>query len=1125
MARARGRHFQRLILSVLLGIGCFVRYSSAAEEAPRNESVTPSPLSKEERDWVTEIVAPLISPTEKKLYLGLPTPAGRTSFRAEFWRIRERDGLKQPFGPGFHGLYLRRLEVANDEYGGWNSDSGRIVLALGEPASVVEIECPSVFRSLQIWIMQLQPDRSKPPRLVFYRDFEGGPLKLWSPILGAEALLSPNETHTAGGGSRSPGTVITPRDRTLEALFQRRCSSNRGPGEGIELPCAHECEVLWPAIIEMKSQGNLGALTLLEETAKFPSPPEADWSKWRERSLESADRDSGKPKLPIAIEPPRAEPPSSPAQKLTHADRERLQKEIPEKYRQWLSDVSLIITSAERDTFLQVKENIERDRFIEEFWRRRSVDKDGIRTNFQELYRERVEYAKENFRTLSSDAAKIYILNGPPDGIVPIDCTESFVPIRIWYYERIEALRSKAYLIFYKPYGLGDWKLWLPADGVGKLGVKSSGVDLRAAETQCFDARTLAQAVNATTALLGNGISGMAEAEKMFVPPPVETEGIDRFLGLTTQISAGAADLAIDKMFLFPEIRDSKMACDISVLLPRKDLAIRDLGDQKFYDIDLIGEVIQHERILDNFKYRFDIPIDEVGEERLPLTMRRYLYPGEYEIRLKAADANRKAEGRLVLPFHVPEEPDAPRPIAAAAVSARPAAAMPPSDFRPSSISILPPVRDLLTGLQRFETRAAEGIFAVDFYLDGTKMMTRTRAPFEADLSLGPLPRRHAIKVVAYDRQGRSVGEDELTINEGSESFRVKIISPRKGATASGPTTVIADATAPEGKRIARMDFYSNELKIATLFQPPWQQLVPVRSTGSLGYVRVVGTLDDGLVAEDLRYVNAPAYISEVNVDAVELYTTVTRGNRPVDGLTQTNFKVLEDGKEQQIAQFEHVSNLPVTVGVAIDTSASMIENLSEAETAAVEFIDATVGEKDRAFTMSFDDSPYTLCRLTANRERLDRSFAGLRAEGSTALYDAIVYGLFQFQGVKGKKALVLLTDGKDTTSRYDFDTLLDYVKKAGVAVYGIGLNISGSEIEVKSKLNRLAEASGGSTFFINNTKSLKGVYKQINEELRSQYLLTYYSSNGAADNKWRRVEVKTVPSTLTARTISGYYP
>jgi len=1093
----------------------------AAEEPPRNDSVTPAPLSKEEREWATEIVAPLLTPEEKKTYPALQTPEERTDFRDEFWRLRERDGLKPPFGPGFKNLYMERLETANERFGGWKSDAGKIVLALGEPASVVEIDC-EVYRPIEVWTMATSIERvhATLPQLIFYRDFAGGPLKLWTPMLGTEALLSGADRQQITRTRNQFEVGYAPRN--LQDLYATRCGQQQSRNSDVTVPCPHECEVLWPAIIAMKNQSDLADILQVERLAAFPQPPEGNWNQWRSRHVGGAP--AGSATAP-AIASPKAEAPVSPVRKLTGADRKALEAQMPERYREWLKDVDIITTERERDVFLQITDNIERDKFIDEFWRRRSQDRDGVRTNFKEIYRERVEYAKENFKTLESDAAKIFILNGPPDAMIPVECPEVFVPIRIWYYERIEALKSKAYLIFYRPYSMGYWKLWLPIDGIGKLGVNSIAVNMREAEQTCFSADTLRDAMQYSAAILGSGINGMAEAEKMFARPVIETEGIDRFLGLTTQISAQAAPLPIEKSVIFPEEKDSKIACDISLQLPRKDLALRDLGDQKFYDIDVIGEIVQNDRMLDNFKYRFDIPAEEVAGDKLPLTLRRYLYPGTYEIRIKAADANRKAEGRFAEALHVPDQPETPPLVLASTSPSAPRRSDGvPADFRPSSISILPPVHDILTGLQRFETKSAEGIVTVDFYLDGTKMLTRTKGPFLADLNLGPLPRRHEVRVIGYDARGRSVGEDELHINEGSETFRVKILSPARGTAASGPTTVIADATAPEGHAISKMEFYSNETKVATLFQPPWQQIVPFRRSASLGYVRVVGTLDDGLVSEDLRYVNAPAYISEVNVDAVELYTTVTQGNRPVDGLAQSNFTVFEDGKEQQVAQFEHVTNLPLTVGVAIDTSASMIENLPDAEKAAIEFIDDTLGEKDRGFTMSFDDSPYTLARLTGNRERLDRSFAGLRAEGSTALYDAVVYALYQFSGVKGKKALVLLTDGKDTTSKYDFDTLLDYVKKAGVSVYGIGLNVSKAELEVKSKLNRLAEASGGTTFYIDSTKNLKNVYRQINNELRTQYLLTYYSSNPNPDNKWRRIEVKVTPKNLTARTISGYY-
>ncbi len=199
----------------------------------------------------------------------------------------------------------------------------------------------------------------------------------------------------------------------------------------------------------------------------------------------------------------------------------------------------------------------------------------------------------------------------------------------------------------------------------------------------------------------------------------------------------------------------------------------------------------------------------------------------------------------------------------------------------PSAISLLPIAKEIVTGLQRFETKAAEGVKAVDFYLNGAKIMTRTKAPFDADLNLGPLPRKQTIRVVAYGAAGRSVGEDEYTVNEGREIFRVRIMTPEKGAKVTGPTKVVAAIAVPEGKTLQKLEFYTNESRVATLYQAPYEQTVNIKQTSSLGYVRVVGTLDDGAVAEDLRYVNAPQFVSEVTVDAVELYTTVTREGPP----------------------------------------------------------------------------------------------------------------------------------------------------------------------------------------------------------------------------------------------------
>jgi Ca-activated chloride channel family protein len=745
--------------------------------------------------------------------------------------------------------------------------------------------------------------------------------------------------------------------------------------------------------------------------------------------------------------------------------------------------------------------------------------------------------AKEQFKNLNNDRSKVLIISGPPDAVIPIDCSEVYVPIQIWYYDRLEALKSKVYLIFYAPYGIGpDYKLWLPIDGEGALQV-GGGLGGAAAGRQpggrrvdydrCPETRTLRQAIAYSTAVLGSGATGLAGAGKLFQPPLIETEGIDQILTMTTELASGSAPLGVAKLVRFPEMRANKIGVDLSLLVSKGDLKSRDLGEEKFYNVDVIGEVVKGERLIDNFKYRFDIPTQEVASEKIPLTVRRYLYPGEYNIVLKVSDGNQSAEGRITDKLTVPEQPDAPPPDVAAKRADASATIEKARDLGllPSAIMILPVAKEIVTGLQRFETKAAEGVKAVDFYLNGAKMMTKTRPPFAADLNLGPLPRKHTIRVVAVGTAGRAIGEDEYIVNEGREIFRVRILTPEKGAKASGPTRVVAAVAVPEGKTLQKLEIYSNERRVATLYQPPFEQTVNIAEGKSLGYVRIVGTLEDGTVSEDLRYVNAPAYISEVSVDAVELYTTVTDKGRPVQGLQASNFKVFEDGAIQKVESFEYVKNLPLTLGVIIDTSASMLESLPEAQAAALAFLDFSVGPKDRAFTVSFDNEPYLLTKLTNRKDRIFRSLAGLRAEGSTALYDAIIYGLYQFTGVKGKKALVVLSDGKDTASKFDYETLVEYVKKAGISIYGIGLKISGADLEVKYKLNKLAQATGGQTFYVDSAKNLEAVYRQINDDLRSQYMLTYYSTNTTGKDKWRKVEIKVEPTSLQARTITGYYP
>ncbi len=607
-------------------------------------------------------------------------------------------------------------------------------------------------------------------------------------------------------------------------------------------------------------------------------------------------------------------------------------------------------------------------------------------------------------------------------------------------------------------------------------------------------------------------------------------EGADRILQMTTDLQSGAAPLPVQRVFRFPELVGSRMRMELAVLLERESLTKKQIGDESFFDVDLVGEVVRDGRLVDNFRYRFDFPTSSVNGPFVPLTIERELYPGEYQLRVKVQDANRNAAALIKEHLKVPDTPEA--AMTAEEKEAREAAKKAVTQLVENagapkgSLSILPIAREIATGLIRFETRTTSPDVAfTEFYLNNTRVVTKRRPPFSADLDLGELPRKQLIKVIGYSKDGQPIAQDEMILNEGREAFRVRITSPNKGIALAGAVRVVADLAVPETKKLEKVEFYVNDRRAATLYQEPFQQVVDVPKSNDLGFLRVVATLDDGTSTEDVRYYNAPKYLSEENVKAIELYTSVLAKGRPVTGLKKEAFQVLEDGVPQDVDGFEVVTNLPLSLGIGVDTSGSMEESIVEAQKAAVEFLRDVMTKKDRSFLVTFDNEPQLVSRFTTDRDKLAQALAGLRAQGSTALWDALVYGLYQYQGTKGRKAYVILTDGEDRCSHFTFDAALDYAKKTGVAVYFIGLRIGATQLDVRHKLGRIAHETGGTVYYIDSAKGLGRIYAEINEELRSQYLLSYVPQNKSVSNQWRKIEVKMTPSRLTARTISGYYP
>ncbi|MCX6537323.1 MAG: VWA domain-containing protein [Acidobacteria bacterium] len=270
-------------------------------------------------------------------------------------------------------------------------------------------------------------------------------------------------------------------------------------------------------------------------------------------------------------------------------------------------------------------------------------------------------------------------------------------------------------------------------------------------------------------------------------------------------------------------------------------------------------------------------------------------------------------------------------------------------------------------------------------------------------------------------------------------------------------------------------------------------------------------------------------------VDVVSLNVTVTDpANRYVTDLTQDDFSVYEDGVKQDVTFFSR-TNLPLAVSLLVDTSASMDEKIATVRAAAGGFV-AHLRPEDRTQLINFDSRVNVLLPFTSAHPDLDRAIASLSAGGSTALYNAVYIALKELKKNQARsadelrrQAIVLLTDGEDTSSLVSFEEVLDQTKRSETAVYAIGLRAQDSNIgkaysEAEYVLRQLTTQTGGRVFFPETVADLPAIYNQIWQELSSQYLLGYSSKNPRRDGRWRRVVVRVERPGTSSRTKQGYY-
>ena len=271
-----------------------------------------------------------------------------------------------------------------------------------------------------------------------------------------------------------------------------------------------------------------------------------------------------------------------------------------------------------------------------------------------------------------------------------------------------------------------------------------------------------------------------------------------------------------------------------------------------------------------------------------------------------------------------------------------------------------------------------------------------------------------------------------------------------------------------------------------------------------------------------------------VGVDIVSLNVTVVDGqSRYITDLDQGDFAVFEDGVKQDVSFFNRRQQ-PIALSLLLDSSASMEDKLETLQTAAVNFV-RKLKPSDMAQVIDFDSRVEVRQGFTAKQGDLEAAIFQTASGGSTSLHNAIYIALKELRKVKAgseedvrRQAIIVFSDGEDTSSLVSFDEVLDLAKRSETSIYTIALRGADTQTrgfrEAEFILRQLAQETGGRAFFPVKVEDLNGVYAQIADELASQYTLGYTSRNARRDGAWRRIVVQVLKPSLTPRTKRGYY-
>jgi len=407
----------------------------------------------------------------------------------------------------------------------------------------------------------------------------------------------------------------------------------------------------------------------------------------------------------------------------------------------------------------------------------------------------------------------------------------------------------------------------------------------------------------------------------------------------------------------------------------------------------------------------------------------------------------------------------------------------------------------------------------VNVMLDGEVIADSLHSPYKISVDFGPVPIEHRIGVTVWSG-GKKVQWRE-TVNRGHQPLTVKVV-PVDLAN----RIFEAKTTAPDDDPIVAVALWDSGRQVADASSEPYRFTVP-QSVVEAGFVQVTAKSKSGDEVADFWSPGGEVHVESLEVRTVPIFVSVIDGNGQTrDNLSRDLFKVIDNGEVGKILEFGKAFDQPISIVLLVDSSASMTYELGNVTRAAQNFVERTLKPGDRCAVYAVQDVPRRAQELTTDKLAVMKAMNGLQPGGQTALYDAIEAALRDLKNEKNRRAIVVLTDGGDTSSIASFAELDRQATEAGVPIYFIAYDTGEATAQTElDRLNYLAGQTGG--FVVTaaaEQRNLQAKYAAIERDLRAQFAIRYQITDNKRPNAWRKVHVVVNSPKLIARTIRGYF-